>query len=111
VDVVSDVRPIAPTTSCGILLPATTLFSCSGWTIAKSDRSRAKRFALNAAAERTKYSSIRFRPVFLDADISLPRITTAVMDRFDENPRLGLAGGAIVEETRGRWETCVRPIR
>jgi glycosyltransferase involved in cell wall biosynthesis len=63
-----------------------------------------KVFALNAGYAKVKNVEFDFVG-FLDADISLPDdYYEQLIARFAMNSRLGLAGGAIVEQCEGQWQ-------
>lgn len=71
------------------------------------DNSVSRAFSNQAAASNAGYNQIKEMQCeflgFLDADISFaPGFYRELLAQFDENPRLGVAGGQIVEEIKGR---------
>jgi hypothetical protein len=63
-----------------------------------------KAFALNTAYDAIRQDEFDFIGI-LDADVSVPRdYYDELIARFQSYPRMGLAGGIIVEESDGRWK-------
>jgi poly-beta-1,6-N-acetyl-D-glucosamine synthase len=63
-----------------------------------------KAFALNAAYEVIRRIEFDFIGI-LDGDVSVPPdYYDALIAQFEAYPRMGLAGGVIVEDDGGRWE-------
>lgn len=75
----------------------------------KRDHNRdfaSKVFALNAGVNSLPPGTIDFLG-HLDADVSLdPRYFCDLLRRFEEDPRLGLAGGWYCEKLRGEYRPC-----
>jgi biofilm PGA synthesis N-glycosyltransferase PgaC len=72
------------------------------------DNTAGRAFSNQAIASNAGYNQIKEMQFdfvgFLDADISFaPEYYEELLARFDRNPRLGVAGGQIVENTCGRY--------
>lgn len=85
------------------------LEACPYIQLIKLPRGRARCFgskdrAIQLAYERVKHLDFDFVGV-LDTDVSLeaPNYYESVLDRFREQPRLGIAGGAVYERQNGEW--------
>jgi len=68
-----------------------------------------REFSSQAFAATAGYQAIRHAKFdlagFLDADISLaPNYYAELITGFEANPKLGVAGGVIVEDRNGRWK-------